>query len=74
MDDTSRAILDAALLTYSKDELRALGPQQRPLLFARISRHLREVNPHPSVSEMRELRRQMEATHFHPALSGFRRS
>lgn len=58
------AVLDAALLAYSMDELDALGPKQRPLLFARVAREL-ETNPQPDVERMLELRRRMEITHFH---------
>jgi hypothetical protein len=72
MDEQSRAILDAALLAYSMDELDALGPQQRPLLFARVAREL-ETHPQPDAARMLELRRQMELTHFHPAIMAARR-
>ena len=73
MDEQSKTILDAALLAYSMDELDALGPQNRPLLFARVAREL-ETHPQPDASRMLELRRQMELTHFHPALAGLRKS
>ena len=67
MTDEPMTTLDAALLAYSMDELDALGPKQRPLLFARVAREL-ETNPQPDASRMLELRRRMELTHFHPAL------
>ena len=72
MTDEPMSALDAALLAYSMEELDALGAQQRPLLFARVAREL-EAHPQPDAERMRELRRQMELTHFHPAIMAARK-
>ena len=71
MSKQSMTTLDAALLAYSMDELDALGPQQRPLLFARLAREL-ETHPQPDAERMREVRRRLEITHFHPAIMAAR--
>ena len=72
MTDEPMTTLDAALLAYSKDELQALDSGSLQLLAARVEREL-ETNPQPSAERMREVRRRLEITHFHPAIMAARR-
>lgn len=64
--------VDAALLAYSRKELEAMDDYSLRLLGARVAREL-ETNPQPDASRMLELRRQMELTHFYPAIMAARR-
>ena len=73
MNEQSRAILDAALLAYSMDELRSLGEQQLGMLFAALVMEMGDTVRKMTVAEMQAFRRRMEATHFHPALAASRR-
>lgn len=72
MTDEPMSTLDAALLAYSMDELEAMDDYSLRLLGARVAREL-ERQPQPDASRMQELRRQMELTHFHPAIMAARR-
>lgn len=72
MSKQSMTISEAAQLAYSVDELLRMGEFNREILFARIARLLQR-SPQPTQAQMVELRRQMELTHFHPALVGLQR-
>ena len=73
MNERSEAILDAALLVYSMDELQNFGKQQRGLLFSALALEMGDTVRKMMVAEMQAFRRRMEATHFHPALAASRR-
>ena len=72
MTDEPMTTLDAALLAYSMDELQAMDRSSQMLLGARVARELM-AHPQPDASRMQEVRRQMELTHFHPAIMAARR-
>lgn len=72
MNDEPMTTLEAVLLAYSMDELDAMDDSSLQMLGARVARELRS-HPQPDASRMLELRRQMELTHFHPALAGLQK-
>lgn len=72
MTDEPMFAIDAALLAYSREELEAMDDYSLRLLGARVAREL-EKHPQPDASRMLELRRQMETTHFHPALASLQK-
>lgn len=72
MTDEPMSAVDAALLAYSREELEAMDDYSLRLLGARVARELRS-HPQPDAARMQELRRQMELTHFHPAIMAARR-